>query len=312
MGLRYRKSISLIPGVRLNFGKTGMSICAGIPGFRTTYHTSGKRTTSVGIPGTGLYYVDTQNSRTQQHHNHAQQEPSANYIPDYDVPSEQPNAVEFGRISTSMPDNTANPAQRQAASLPQMDRSTLCSIHKSSDDTIDWTEVLVSPDAPDTSYNQDAWQYYHEMAPRILSGDIDAYLQLVYEVNPLDDLLAYGEQFEFGTDNPQKLEIEFVVNVSTLSSACKQLSHNEYNSLLQEYVCSVCIRVARDMFALLPISNAIIHAVIDGQTVVSVDFDRNTLSKIKLGFVDSVMLLSKFEHNMKFSDMDGFLPVNRM
>ena len=42
MGLRFRKSISIFPGVRLNFGKTGMSVSTGVPGFRRTVHTSGK------------------------------------------------------------------------------------------------------------------------------------------------------------------------------------------------------------------------------------------------------------------------------
>ena len=39
MGLRFRKSISLIPGVRLNFSKSGMSVSAGVPGFRKTINT---------------------------------------------------------------------------------------------------------------------------------------------------------------------------------------------------------------------------------------------------------------------------------
>ena len=65
MGLRFRKSVSIIPGVKLNFGKTGMSVSTGVPGFRKTFHTSGKVTTSIGIPGTGLYYVDTKNTKTQ-------------------------------------------------------------------------------------------------------------------------------------------------------------------------------------------------------------------------------------------------------
>ncbi len=59
MGLRFRKSISIIPGVKLNFGKNGMSVSTGVPGFRKTFHSSGRVTTSVGIPGMGLYYVDT-------------------------------------------------------------------------------------------------------------------------------------------------------------------------------------------------------------------------------------------------------------
>ena len=58
--LRFRRSVSICKGVRLNFGKKGVSISSGIPGFRKTYNFStGKTTTSVGIPGTGVYYVDT-------------------------------------------------------------------------------------------------------------------------------------------------------------------------------------------------------------------------------------------------------------
>lgn len=63
MGLRFRKSITLCKGVRLNIGKTGMSLSAGVPGFRKTIHSSGRVTTSVGIPGTGIYYVDTKNPK---------------------------------------------------------------------------------------------------------------------------------------------------------------------------------------------------------------------------------------------------------
>lgn len=59
MGLRFRRTISLGKGLRLNVGKNGVSISAGIPGFRKTIHSSGRVTTTVGIPGSGLYYVDT-------------------------------------------------------------------------------------------------------------------------------------------------------------------------------------------------------------------------------------------------------------
>ena len=63
MGLRFRKTISIFPGINLNFGKSGISISAGIPGFRKTFHTSGKVTTSVGIPGTGIYHVDVKHPK---------------------------------------------------------------------------------------------------------------------------------------------------------------------------------------------------------------------------------------------------------
>lgn len=77
----------------------------------------------------------------------------------------------------------------------------------------------------------------------------DTYLQLIFEVNPLDDLLSYGSNYEFGTDSPRKIEVEFTVNEATLTSIKRQMDNVDYNILLQDYVCSVCVRIARDMFA---------------------------------------------------------------
>jgi hypothetical protein len=52
--LRFRRSIRLTKGVRLNFGKRGVSVTGGTRGAHHTVHSSGRRTTSVGIPGTGI------------------------------------------------------------------------------------------------------------------------------------------------------------------------------------------------------------------------------------------------------------------
>ena len=76
--------------------------------------------------------------------------------------------------------------------------------------------MLVSPVAPDETYNQQMWSYYHSVSSKILAGDIDTYLQLIYEVNPLDDLLMYGSNYEFGTDDAKKIEVEFNVDVNAL------------------------------------------------------------------------------------------------
>lgn len=66
------KAYQSYPDVKLNFGKTGISVSTGVPRFRKTYHTSGRVTTSVGIPGTGLYYVDTKNKKTQNNRRNTQ------------------------------------------------------------------------------------------------------------------------------------------------------------------------------------------------------------------------------------------------
>jgi tetratricopeptide (TPR) repeat protein len=59
---RFRRSMKLGPGVRLNVGKTGMGVSVGARGARRTFHSSGRQTSSVGIPGTGLGYVHTKSA----------------------------------------------------------------------------------------------------------------------------------------------------------------------------------------------------------------------------------------------------------
>ena len=56
MGLRFRKSVKILPGVRVNFNKNSTSISVGRHGARYTVSSNGKKTATVGIPGTGLSY----------------------------------------------------------------------------------------------------------------------------------------------------------------------------------------------------------------------------------------------------------------
>lgn len=59
MGLRFRKSFKIAPGVKLNLNKKSAGITFGGKGAHFTMNTKGKNTTSVGVPGTGLYYTST-------------------------------------------------------------------------------------------------------------------------------------------------------------------------------------------------------------------------------------------------------------
>jgi hypothetical protein len=56
MGFRFRRTLSCGQLVRLNFGKTGVSLSAGVQGAKMTFGRSGIRTT-VGLPNTGLSYT---------------------------------------------------------------------------------------------------------------------------------------------------------------------------------------------------------------------------------------------------------------
>ncbi|MGH8095517.1 MAG: DUF4236 domain-containing protein [Chthoniobacterales bacterium] len=65
MGFRFRRSISVLPGIRINIGKTGVSVSAGVPGARVTFGGKGARAT-VGAPGTGMSYTQTVRPVTQK------------------------------------------------------------------------------------------------------------------------------------------------------------------------------------------------------------------------------------------------------
>lgn len=57
MGFRFRKSFKIAPGVRLNVNKKSASVSFGAKGFRSSVSTSGRRTRTIGISGTGVSHV---------------------------------------------------------------------------------------------------------------------------------------------------------------------------------------------------------------------------------------------------------------
>ncbi|MHC2535271.1 DUF4236 domain-containing protein [Bradyrhizobium diazoefficiens] len=63
MGLRFRRSIKLIPGVRLNVGLRRSSLSFGGKGFTYNVGTNGPSRLTVGIPGSGLSYSTTVQSQ---------------------------------------------------------------------------------------------------------------------------------------------------------------------------------------------------------------------------------------------------------
>jgi hypothetical protein len=64
MGFRFRRSIRILPGVRLNIGKRGVSTSIGGRGHWLTFGGKRKPTVSLGVPGTGLRYTQSNSGTT--------------------------------------------------------------------------------------------------------------------------------------------------------------------------------------------------------------------------------------------------------
>lgn len=102
----------------------------------------------------------------------------------------------------------------------------------------------------------------------------------------------------------------------------KELTKTAYYELMQDYVCSCAIRIARDMFALLPLHTVVIHAVdhiIDSQTghhedstILSIVLERDVLNSLNFSNIDPSEAMNNFRYNMKFLKTSGFKPVERI
>lgn len=80
MGFRFRKSFSLMKGVRINLSKSGLGVSAGVKGARVGVGSKGAYT-SVGVPGTGISSLDyIGKGKKQKHTEHASTKAKPNHL----------------------------------------------------------------------------------------------------------------------------------------------------------------------------------------------------------------------------------------
>ena len=299
MGWRYRKSVSILPGVRVNFGLHSSSISFGGKGFRTTYSSTGRVTRSFGIPGTGLSYVTTSNPGRQRIP-HVRERDASLFPPltTYAMPEYEGNPIATAE----------RPMQESSIDVDMVLRS-IRDIYRTSDVEINWKKILTSDSCDNPS---EEWNYYKARAEAVFNGDLDTYLEIISDVNPFDDLLAYGSGFECGTNDPRVISVRFKVNSETVLPPPSRLSSEQYNELLQDYVCAVSIRVARDLFALLPLRHVIVDAENGGSYILSVDFERNEFQRIDFENADASNTVTEFAHRMSFDARTGFTTIETL
>ncbi|MBQ1246465.1 MAG: DUF4236 domain-containing protein [Clostridiales bacterium] len=328
MGLNFRKSISLGKGLKLNLSKSGPSVSFGKSGFRQSVNLKGQARTTVGIPGTGVYYTKTSNVKNIV----------GGLTGKDDSKGKKSTKKDTAAKGSSTKAAKAAPAAKQvneeliAQSKAQLEEfaagiEALKSVHKQSDGYIDWEAVA----------NGAVSGQIRELQPfaqSVLAGDIDAYFRVIEQVGPFDDLLEYGSGFEVGTDDPKIMEIEFQVKSGDIiptqypdmkasgEIVMKDFSKSAYFELVQDYVSSTMLRVARDTFALLPVQTVIIHAVDkilnpatgndEEVTIASAKIKRDAMATLNFERIDPSDCLESFESNVKFKKTTGYSPVDRV
>ena len=69
MGFRFRKSINLGGGFKINLSKSGIGYSFGTKGYRVTKKASGGTRSTLSVPGTGISYVHETNGKSRNHAN---------------------------------------------------------------------------------------------------------------------------------------------------------------------------------------------------------------------------------------------------
>ena len=311
MGLRFRKSITLCKGVKLNLGAKSASISVGGKGFHQSFSTTGRTTSSVGIPGTGVSYQKSFSLKKA----------FSGLFKEKGKDNKDNKKEE--KVSSVAENKAAHePAEADRARYEEYLAAVeeLRSVHVNADEPVDWNLVTDKE--------------LKALAERVLKGDTDAYLEAVEAAEPLADLTEYGSSFEIGTDDPSYVEVEFDINADetvpvkelsltkTGKLSEKEMTKTAYYSLVQDYVCSTSIRAARDIFALLPVEKVMIHAVdsvLDTATgkdkevtVLSVMFERSTFDEVDFSRIDPSDMVESCTHFMNFKKTSGFEPVDRV
>ncbi|WP_284035485.1 DUF4236 domain-containing protein [Neobacillus sp. 114] len=193
-------------------------------------------------------------------------------------------------------------------------------------------EVMEARKKDDEEYR--SWERDVRIATKVIEGDIDTYFEVIQEFEPFDDLTEFGSGFEFFAENPKVMEIEFDVHSDTVvpkeqlsltktgKLSVKPMPKSKYFDIQQDYVCSCVLRIARDMFALLPLDTVYIHAtdtILDSitgyqrqMTILSVKIDKRTLNKLNFEHIDCSDSMQNFKHNMKFKKTAGFSEVEKL
>ena len=195
------------------------------------------------------------------------------------VHKEQPEAQDWHGIASSLPPpapvrqrHNEYAALRRAMAAPSRPGSEALLAAAQSEDDRTLREALVSH-AADLA----EWEKMKELALGVLRGRPDAYLKAIVELSPFSELATIGSNLEFAAHSPALLEVVLRTNgrkavpseVKSLTASgklsVKAMPKGRFVEVYQDYVCGCVLRVARELFALLPIQTLLVTATVEAQ-----------------------------------------------
>ena len=194
------------------------------------------------------------------------------------------------------------------------------------------SQMLDAMKKDEVIYN--SWRELIDLAEDILRGNINAYFKAIKIVNPFEELLELGIDFEFGTDDADLIHVEYVLDSRDIVpyynlSATKmgvlnkvKLTREQYNSRVSNYISACAIKIAREIFSITPVKSVLVH-IVDHKfntenrqsekiTVISALIDRVKLETLDVDNVSPIELIKNFRVNMNFNIDEGLQNIDRI
>lgn len=176
-------------------------------------------------------------------------------------------------------------------------------------------------------------QALKNIAAGILENDINSYKEAIDYFKPFAEISELGSKMELEVSvhnttvnlhvNSTSIIPDYILTLTSTSKLSrKNMSATKFNEHYQDYVCSCLIRVAREVFAYLPVNLVVVNALGDiyntttgitkEEVIISVAFDPNTLNTLNFELIDPSDSMRNFPHNMKFGKTTGFTGVQKI
>lgn len=174
-------------------------------------------------------------------------------------------------------------------------------------------------------------QWLHGVAGGVLRRDVAAFAAVLDHLSPFEELEELGTAVEVAEVLPDAVRLGCLVRDADIvpreelrltasgKLTSKAMPTGRYWELYQDHVCSCTLRVAREVFGLLPVSRVLVDVAVERidtsvghprpMTIQSVLFERGTFDRLNLDAIDPSDAMKNFSQRSAFKKSAGFAEV---
>ena len=176
------------------------------------------------------------------------------------------------------------------------------------------------------------WKNNTEIANALLRDDKETKMKVIEEMNSFSEIFSIGSEISISVNDKNIIEAKVYVHADSIipnevkillksgKLSVKEMPKSQFYTLYQDYVCSAILRIANELFAIIPDNVVIITAIdnlLNNKTghseelpIVSAYISRDILVSLNLDKIDPSTSMSNFIHNMSFKKTSGFSEVS--